>query len=173
MPGAAAVTMKGREAHRQRLKKLSGPEVIKAARRVLYAGASRIQSEAQNSIVRGSVSGDYHVPSKPGKPPNNDVGTLKDNIKVSFVSDLEAQVTSEAPYAAALENGSSRKAGTGRGSFPTRKDGSSKFGPIKREFGDSKTAARPYMRPARDKHADYIQRLFETEIDKLVKGSGS
>jgi hypothetical protein len=98
---------------------------------------------------------------------------LQAHLRAELVSPLDAQVTSEAPYAAALENGSSRKAGTGRGSFPTRKDGSSKFGPIKREFGDSKTAARPYMRPARDNKAPEIQRLFETEIDKLVKGSGS
>ena len=41
------------------------------------------------------------------------------------------------------------------------------------EFGTSKMEARPYMRPARDKKAPEIQRLFETEIDKLVKGSGT
>lgn len=143
MQGAAAVTMKGREAHRQRLKKLTGSEVVKAARRVLKVGADRIQSAAHNSISRGSGSMGRHVPSKPGEPPHRDIGTLQDYILSDFVSELEAQVTSEAPYAAALE------------------------------FGTSKMAARPYMRPARDKHADEIQRMFAQEIDKLVKGSGT
>ncbi len=168
------MTMKGRQKHADRLKILSGQgRLIKAVGRVLYKGADMIRAEAHRSISAGSVSGKRHVPSQRGEPPNRDTGVLQAHLRAELVSPLEAQVTSEAPYAAALENGSRRKAGTGRGSFPTRKDGSSKFGPIKREFGDSKTAARPYMRPARDNKAPEIQRLFETEIDKLVKGSGS
>ena len=135
--------MKGRDAHRQRLKKLSGPDVIKAAGRVLYVGADMIRSEAFRSISAGSVSGKGHVPSQPGEPPNRDTGVLQAHIRAALVAPLEAQVTSEAPYAAALE------------------------------FGTSKMEARPYMRPARDKKAPEIQRLFEVEIDKLVKGSGS
>lgn len=135
--------MKGRDAHRQRLKKLSGPDVIKAAGRVLYVGADMIRSEAFRSISAGSVSGKGHVPSQPGEPPNRDTGVLQAHLRAELVSPLEALVSSEAPYAAALE------------------------------FGTSKMEARPYMRPARDKKAPEIQRLFETEIDKLVKGSGS
>lgn len=135
--------MKGRDAHRQRLKKLSGPDVIKAAGRVLYVGADMIRSEAFRSISAGSVSGKGHVPSQPGEPPNRDTGVLQAHLRAALVAPLEAQVTSEAPYAAALE------------------------------FGTSKMEARPYMRPARDAKAPEIQRLFEVEIDKLVKGSGS
>lgn len=133
--------MKGREAHRQRLRRLSGPDVVKAAGRVLYVGADMIRSEAFHSISAGSVSGKGHVPSQPGEPPNRDTGVLQANLKAELVAPLEAQVTSEAPYAAALE------------------------------FGTSRMEARPYLRPARDKKAPEIQRLFETEIDKLVKGS--
>lgn len=143
MPGAQAVTMKGREAHKQRLKKLSGPEAVKAAGRVLYVGADMIRAEAFRSISAGSVSGKGHVPSQPGEPPNRDTGVLQANLKAELVAPLEAQVTSEAPYAAALE------------------------------FGTSRMEARPYLRPARDKKAPEIQRLFETEIDKLVKGSAT
>ncbi len=135
--------MKGREAHRQRLKKLSGPDVVKAAGRVLYVGADMIRAEAFRSISAGSVSGKGHVPSNPGEPPNRDTGVLQANLKAELVAPLEAQVTSEAPYAAALE------------------------------FGTSRMEARPYLRPARDKKAPEIQRLFEVEIDKLVKGSGT
>ena len=135
--------MKGRDAHRQRLKRLSGPDVVKAAGGVLHVGADMIRSYADHSIVAGSVSRDYHVPSNPGQPPNNDTDTLRNGIKNRMVAPLEAQVTSEAPYAAALE------------------------------WGTSRMEARPYMRPARDKKAPEIQRLFEVEIDKLVKGSGT
>ena len=135
--------MKGREAHKQRLKKLSGEAVIKAAGRVLYVGADMIRAEAHRSISAGSVSGKGHVPSQPGEPPNRDTGVLQANLKAELVSPLEAQVTSEAPYAAALE------------------------------FGTSRMEARPYLRPARDAKAPEIQRLFEVEIDKLVKGSGT
>lgn len=135
--------MKGRDAHRQRLKKLSGPDVIKAAGRVLYVGADMIRAEAFRSISAGSVSGKGHVPSQPGEPPNRDTGVLQAHLRAELVAPLEAQVTSEAPYAAALE------------------------------FGTSRMEARPYLRPARDAKAPEIQRLFEVEIDKLVKGSGT
>ena len=137
------MTMKGRDAHRQRLKKLSGPDVVKAAGRVLYVGADMIRSEAFRSISAGSVSGKGHVPSNPGEPPNRDTGVLQAHLRAELVAPLEAQVTSEAPYAAALE------------------------------FGTSRMEARPYLRPARDAKAPEIQRLFEVEIDKLVKGSGT
>ena len=135
--------MKGRDAHRQRLKKLSGPDVVKAAGRVLYVGADMIRSEAFRSISAGSVSGKGHVPSNPGEPPNRDTGVLQAHLRAELVAPLEAQVTSEAPYASALE------------------------------FGTSRMEARPFLRPSRDAKAPEIQRLFEVEIDKLVKGSGT
>lgn len=136
--------MKGRQKHADRLKILSGQgRLIKAVGRVLYVGADMIRAEAHRSISAGSVSGKGHVPSNPGEPPNREFGGLQDNLKAELVAPLEAQVTSEAPYAAALE------------------------------FGTSRMEARPYMRPARDKQAPEIQRLFEVEIDKLVKGSGT
>jgi len=136
--------MKGRQKHVDRLKILSGQNrIIKAAGRVLYVGADMIRAEAHRSISRGSRSGKKHKPSAPGEPPNRDTGVLQANLKAELVAPLEAQVTSEAPYADALE------------------------------FGTSKMEARPYMRPARDAKAPEIQRLFEVEIDKLVKGSGT
>ena len=136
--------MKGRQKHADRLKILSGQgRLIKAVGRVLYVGADMIRAEAFRSISAGSVSGKGHVPSQPGEPPNRDTGVLQAHLRAELVSPLEALVSSEAPYASALE------------------------------FGTSRMEARPYMRPARDKKAPKIQRLFETEIDKLVKGSGS
>lgn len=136
--------MKGRQKHADRLKILSGQgRLIKAVGRVLYVGADMIRAEAHRSISAGSVSGKGHVPSQPGEPPNRDTGVLQAHLRAALVAPLEAQVSSEAPYASALE------------------------------FGTSRMEARPYMRPSRDAKAPEIQRLFETEIDKLVKGSGT
>lgn len=136
--------MKGRQKHADRLKILSGQgRLIKAVGRVLYVGADMIRAEAHRSISAGSVSGKGHVPSQPGEPPNRDTGVLQAHLRAALTAPLEAQVTSETPYSAALE------------------------------FGSSKMEARPFLRPSRDAKAPEIQRLFEVEIDKLVKGSGT
>lgn len=146
--------MKGRDKHMRRLKRLSGPEIIKAASRVLYVGADMVKAEAQRSITAGSVSGKGHVASLPGQAPNADTRVLDRNIEAVLKSPLEAEVSSNADHAAAMEFGADIKNGFGKGlAF--------------------KVAARPHMRPARDKMAPKIQRLFATEIDKLVKRSGS
>lgn len=136
------MTMKGRKQHSDRLRKMSGPEVVKAASGVLFVGSDMIRAEAFQSISRGSVSGAGHVASAPGEPPNRDLGGLQAGLENVMKAPLLAEVSSNAPYAAPLE------------------------------FGSSRMAARPYMRPARDKKAPEIQRLFVTEIDKLVKRSG-
>lgn len=136
------MALKGQKEHAQRLRRLSGPQIVRAAGRVLYVGADMIRAEAHRSISAGSVSGKGHVPSKPGEPPNRDTGVLQANIEAQLVKPLVAEVSSNAPYSAPLE------------------------------FGSSKMAARPFMRPARDKKAPKIQQLFAEEIGKLVKRSG-
>lgn len=133
--------MKGRDKHMKRLKSLTD-DVVKMAGQVVYVGSDLIRASAVRSITAGSISGKGHIPSKPGEAPNNDTGVLKDHITNQLVSPLTAEVRSDAPYAAALETGT------------------------------SKMAARPYMRPARDAEAPKIQRLFATEMSKLVKRSG-
>ena len=138
-----------RDQVRKRLDAFRSQQLLRAVQAALYEAADLVRSEAFRSISAGSVSGKKHKPSAPGQPPNRDTGVLQAHIRAELVSPLEARVTSEAPYADALENGSSRKAGTGRGSFPTRKDGSSKFGPIKREFGK----VRPLLAPTCDRRA--------------------
>jgi len=116
-------------------------DAAKVANKVVYVGADMIRAEAFQSISRGAVSGKNHVPSAPGEPPNRDTGHLQSQIETSQPEFLVAQVTSSAEYAKDLE------------------------------FGTSKMAARPYMRPARDKMEPTIQRLFASEMDKLVKRS--
>lgn len=132
--------MKGRMEFENRLRKLTGAAVVAAAGRVVAAGAEMIRAEAHRSISAGSVSGKGHVPSAPGEPPNRDTGVLQAHIVTTRPDALTAAVESRATYAAALE------------------------------FGTSKMAARPYVRPARDKMAPRVQRLFETELAKIIGG---
>lgn len=86
---------------------------------------------AGNVYTRGAVK---HVASKPGSPPNQDRGTLTRNIRVTMNDDLTADISSNAPYSAALE------------------------------FGTSNMAARPFMTPAvegqRVKHKERLQKAI-------------
>lgn len=136
------MALKGQAAHRQRLRNLSGPEAVRAASRVLSVGSDMIRGEVFQSISRGAVSGKGHVASAPGEPPNRDTGDLQGGLENRLVEPLLAEFSSNSPHAAPLE------------------------------LGTSKMAARPSVRPARDKKAPEIQRLFAQEIDKLVKRSG-
>ncbi|HWK65388.1 MAG TPA: HK97-gp10 family putative phage morphogenesis protein [Rhizobiaceae bacterium] len=115
-------SIKGMDRHKKRLQNMrQGAKQITAA---LYSAGQDIELEAEHSITQGSVSGKGHVPSAPGQPPNRDTGTLDTNIETT----VEAQnpptvhVTSNAPYSAALE------------------------------YGTSKMAERPFMRPATEKN---------------------
>ena len=86
---------------------------------------------AGNVYTRGTVK---HVASKPGSPPNQDRGTLTRNIRVTMNDDLTADISSNAPYSAALE------------------------------FGTSNMAARRFMTPAvegqRVKHKERLQKAI-------------
>lgn len=109
--------------------------------KALFHAGELIQVEAQLSITRGAVSGKNHVPSKPGQPPNQDTGVLAGNIETTRAGKLRVRVTSKAGYSSALE------------------------------FGTSKMAARPFMRPARDKMRPQVEKLIADVVQKQVKAS--
>ena len=134
--------MKGLDKHLRRMRRLSSGEVTRALGAAAYEGADIIRSEAFRSISAGSVSGAGHVASAPGEPPNRDTGTLQANLEALSTGALKAEVRSSAPYAAALE------------------------------FGTSRMAARPYMRPARDKMLPKVRERLVEQIDAIVKRSG-
>jgi len=136
------MTMKGRDKHIRRLKRLSGPEVIKAAGRVVFVGADMVRSEAFRGVSAGSVSGKNHVVSTPGEYPNRDTGDLQDGFKTEQTGPLSAEFRSEAAHSLPLE------------------------------VGTSKMQARPHVRPARDTVKPKIEALFAKEIGKLVERSG-
>ena len=132
----------GAKKHVARLRKLASPEATKIAGAIVYEGADTIRAEAFRLISAGSVSGKNHVPSRPGEPPNRDTGVLQANLEIAKTGLLTAQVRSEAPYARALE------------------------------FGTSRMAARPYMRPARDNKIAEIRARFKAQMEAFLKRSG-
>lgn len=119
----------------QRLQKMRGAASERRIGKALFAGAEEIAVEAQLSITNGAVSGAGHVPSAPGEPPNNDTGTLAGNIEAIKVSSTEAQVRSSAAHSKPLE------------------------------FGTSKMAERPFMRPAADRKRKRVRGLIAAAVE--------
>lgn len=136
------MAVRGLDRHLRRLRALRGPELIRAAGAAVFEAADDIKAEAQVSISRGSVSGAGHLPSRPGEPPNFDTGFLAGAIIAEQTGPLTAEIGALAPYSAALE------------------------------FGTSKVAARPFLRPARDKNLDKAQRRLAQQIERLISRSG-
>lgn len=136
------MAIRGARAHINRLKALQGPLVTSAVGRALFAAGQLIENEAALSITRGAVSGKGHVPSKPGEPPNADTHRLDRSIETTQITPLKVKVTANSGYAAALE------------------------------FGTSRVAPRPFMRPARDKKKDEARALVVKGFNTAVKASG-
>lgn len=130
----------GAKSHSDRLLKMRN-----SAREVvaaLYSAGQDIELDAERSITEGSVSGKGHVPSLPGQPPNADTRHLDTNIETT----IEAQnpptvhVTSHAEYSAALE------------------------------YGTSKMAERPFMRPALEKNRKNITEKVAAAVSAKIRG---
>lgn len=134
--------MKGKDKHVRRLRRLSGPDVIRIAGAVVFEGADMIRAEAFRSVSAGSISGKNHVASAPGEAPNRDTGGLQAGFETSQTGPLTAEFRATAAHSTPLE------------------------------FGTSKMAARPFVRPARDKKAPAIRKRMVAQMNKLVKRSG-
>ena len=113
----------------------------KAVEQALFAGAEYIANEAALSITAGAVSGKNHVDSAPGEAPNADTHRLDRSIEGTRAGRLKAKVTANSGYAAALE------------------------------FGTSKVAARPFMRPARDKSKAHVRDLVTRGLNEALRRS--
>lgn len=97
--------------------------------RALYMAGQLIENDAEKSITDGSISGAGHIPSLPGQPPNADTRFLDTNIETEIGGPGIVTVTSKAPYSAALE------------------------------YGTSKMAARPYMRPSVERNRKKVVKM--------------
>lgn len=98
----------GDKAFSARLQRMSGAEKVELVGQALFVVGDEIKVFAKQSITQGAVSGASHVPSNPGEPPKADTHILDTSIEVQQVAPLRVQVIAEAPYAAALEFGTSR-----------------------------------------------------------------
>lgn len=132
--------MKGADRHINRLKRLAGPTLERNVGRALFAGGERIQTAAQIGITTGAISGAGHVVSAPGDFPNQDTGVLGNNIETVQKAPLLVEVSSNAPYSAPLE------------------------------FGTSQMEARPFMRPARDAERAAVVKLLDDAVKRTSRG---
>jgi HK97 gp10 family phage protein len=130
----------GVDVHLKHLKSLTTPQTRAAVGAAIYAAADIIRTEAALSIVHGAVQGKGHIPSRPGEPPNRDTGQLDTSIVTAKTGELKAEVSANTPYAVALE------------------------------FGTSKMAERPYMRPATEKHRQAAAELVQKAVNRAAKG---
>ncbi|MFC6487355.1 HK97-gp10 family putative phage morphogenesis protein [Nitratireductor sp. GCM10026969] len=133
------VKVTGLKKHTQRLK--SAADVAREVTSALYSAGQEIELDAENSITQGSVSGAGHVPSLPGEPPNRDTGFLDTNIETTIETHNppKVHVTSNAPYSAALE------------------------------YGTSKMAERPFMRPATEKNRREVGRMVAQAVRVKIR----
>ena len=106
----------------------------------LFTGAGVISTEAIRLVKNGAVSGKAHVPSKPGDPPNADTHVLDRSIHAEKAGKLKAKAVADAPYALALE------------------------------LGTSRMAARPYMKPATAAKRALVTKNVQEANFSLIKG---
>lgn len=135
--------MIGAKAHISRLRKLSGEAMVRDVGKALFAAGEMIQVESQIGITSGAVSGRNHVPGPVGGYPNADTHTLANSHETNQIAPLVVEVSVNAPYAAAVHDGTSRM------------------------------GARPYLQLARDAKRKEVVDLVRQAVDRAVKSSKS
>lgn len=114
-------------------------------KRVLAAAGELVRADAAKSIRDGAISGAGHIPSQPGQPPNADTHRLDLSIDVVVEpSGKSVRVVSRAPYSSYLE------------------------------FGTSRIAERPFMRPALRRNRKRIVQGFVIGpygLNRVIKGN--
>lgn len=128
------------KSHQDRLRRMARDTAQEVVRK-LYVAGQKIELDAELSITAGSVSGIGHVPSLPGQPPNRDTSLLDGSIDTEIRSQMppSVAVTSRAPYAADLE------------------------------YGTSRMAPRPYMRPAVERNRDDVTRAVGDAVNIIIR----
>ena len=132
--------IKGLKEHQARSRRLP-VEAERAVTAALLTGAEYTGNVASVSITTGSASMGHHVVSKPGSSLNANLGTLHGSIQGVRFGKLKARVVVTAPYATALEKGT------------------------------SKMAARPYLVPARNKSKEHVRDLAAKAMNAALKRS--
>jgi HK97 gp10 family phage protein len=131
--------IRGAKEHAERLRRLTGAGARKRIGQVLFVAGDAIAVDAAISITNGAVSGKGHVRSRPGEAPNADTHQLDRGIITVQVAPLHVQVQSNAPHSNDLE------------------------------FGTSKMAERPFMRPAVAKNRDSVIDSVRAAVSQIVR----
>jgi hypothetical protein len=129
----------GRDGVTVRLNRIASEETIRKVGAALFAGGEAIRAEAAHMITEGAISGRGHIASLPGEAPKNDTGTLIAHLETTQPAPLQAEVSSNAPYAAVLE------------------------------FGGSKVLPRPYMQPATNRKRKEVVALVRRAVTEAIK----
>lgn len=132
---------------RRALERLRGAERRRAQQDGLEAGARVVETYVKTSMAEGGKSGELysrggrsHRASAPGEAPAVDYGNLYNSIQIEEVTPERAIVSASAEYAEHLE------------------------------FGTSRMAARPFMRPAVDEHEREIVDAIEAAVRGFIEG---
>lgn len=128
--------------HLQRIRGIVSQAAVARIDTAVDDGARAVVARANLLITTGAVTGKFHEPSLPGEPPNNNWGTLRNNIEKEKPKPLVRDISSNAPYAAGLE------------------------------LGTSKMLPRPYMRPALHDSREVIVRQIRVAVQEVVTEVG-
>lgn len=134
------MALPGSQKHLDRLKRMQRGSRQIAA--ALYRAGQEIELDAENSITAGSISGKGHVVSAPGQPPNADTRDLDSKIDTVLVSQNP----------------------------PTVKVSAYSGHAVPLEYGTSKMAARPFMRPAVARNRDEVSRRISQAVQITIRG---
>ena len=129
----------GMNVHKARLARMRRA-IRNEANLQLWNAGELVRIDAQESIKEGAISGSGHVPSLPGQPPNADTHNLDLSIDTRInEGGKTVTVVARARYAAALE------------------------------FGTSKMAARPYLRPALQRNKNRLVMGMVQAVQNTVR----
>ncbi|RVT93696.1 HK97-gp10 family putative phage morphogenesis protein [Sphingomonas crocodyli] len=170
--------VKGGDRFKKRLDAITGPAAVRKVGAALFAAGQQIQTDAQNSITDGAVTGANHQPSAPRTAPNNDSGTLANNIETNQVEPLKVQISSNAPYAAIQEFGGTINhpggtayfiGGNGLAVFVPDDNILSTYLPRTKPHTIT-LPERPYMRPAVEKNRAEVTKMVRNVVNDVLKG---
>lgn len=136
------VKITGVERHLRRIKAINSAATQTKLTQAVYIGAETIVVEARRLIADGAIQGKGHKPSSPGEPPNWDTGQLANETVPRQNKPLKAQAVSQSDHAAPLE------------------------------FGSSKMAERPFMKPAaQNKGGETAKLVRKVILNAIAKES--
>lgn len=139
------MTVRGGEQLRRNLDRLAGAQRRQAQQDGLEAGIGVLETHVKLNLSRHGSGVVYrrrnkvHQASAPGEPPAPDEGHLRDSVQPGKATPIEATLDVFAEYGEHLE------------------------------FGTSRMAPRPFLRPALDEHEGEIVQAVEATVAAFVE----